>query len=276
MALPRLTPEQRQANLEKAAASRRERAEIKNRLKHSGASIVDVLQQGQENEVIGKMRVVDLLQSMPGPRQGPRPADDGAAQHLREPPGPRARRQPDRRARARVRVAGLTGDVDVAGRLTVLAGPDRGRQGHGRGDVREPPSRGLDLGLGDHPAAPARARCTAGTTGSSPTRSSTGWSPTTSCSSGRWCTSGARYGTPRRPVEEALAAGPARAAGDRPPGRPAGARADARGAVRVPQAAVLGGAGAPAGRPGHRDRGGADPPAGDRAARSWPPRRSST
>jgi transposase len=66
VALPRLTPEQRQANLEKATASRRERAEIKNRLKHSGASIVDVLQQGQNNEVIGKMRVVDLLQSMPG------------------------------------------------------------------------------------------------------------------------------------------------------------------------------------------------------------------
>ena len=66
MALPRLTPEQRQANLEKAAASRRERAEIKNRLKHSGASIVDVLKQGQENEVVGKMRVIDLLQSMPG------------------------------------------------------------------------------------------------------------------------------------------------------------------------------------------------------------------
>ena len=66
MALPRLTPEQRQANLEKAAASRRERAAIKNRLKHSGASIVDVLKEGQENEVVGKMRVVDLLCSMPG------------------------------------------------------------------------------------------------------------------------------------------------------------------------------------------------------------------
>ena len=66
MALPRLTPEQRAANLEKAAASRRERAEVKNRLKHSGASIADVLQEGQSNDVIGKMRVVDLLQSMPG------------------------------------------------------------------------------------------------------------------------------------------------------------------------------------------------------------------
>ncbi len=66
MALPRLTPEERQANLDKAAASRRERAAVKNRLKNSGASLSDVLQQGQTNEVIGKMRVLDLLQSMPG------------------------------------------------------------------------------------------------------------------------------------------------------------------------------------------------------------------
>lgn len=66
VALPPLTPEQRQAALEKAAAARRERAEVKNRLKNSGASISDVLAQGQTNEVIGKMKVVDLLQSVPG------------------------------------------------------------------------------------------------------------------------------------------------------------------------------------------------------------------
>ena len=66
MALPELTPEQRQAALDKAAASRRERAEVKNRLKNSGASIIDVIRQGQENEVVGKMRVIDLLQAMPG------------------------------------------------------------------------------------------------------------------------------------------------------------------------------------------------------------------
>ncbi len=66
MALPPLTPEQRLAALDKAAASRRERAEVKNRLKNSGASIVDVLHQGQTNEVIGKMKVIDLLQAMPG------------------------------------------------------------------------------------------------------------------------------------------------------------------------------------------------------------------
>lgn len=66
MALPPLTPEQRQAALDKAAASRRERAEVKNRLKNSGASILEVVHSGQDNDVIGKMRVVDLLQSLPG------------------------------------------------------------------------------------------------------------------------------------------------------------------------------------------------------------------
>ncbi|WP_300681770.1 integration host factor, actinobacterial type [Nocardioides sp.] len=66
MALPPLTPEQRQAALDKAAASRRERAEVKNRLKNSGASIIEVIEAGQVNEVIGKMKVVDLLQAMPG------------------------------------------------------------------------------------------------------------------------------------------------------------------------------------------------------------------
>ena len=72
MALPPLTPEQRQAALEKAAASRRERAEVKNRLKNSGASISDVLHEGHANEVIGKMRVVDLLARCPASaRSGP-------------------------------------------------------------------------------------------------------------------------------------------------------------------------------------------------------------
>ena len=66
MALPPLTPEQRQAALDKAAASRRERAAVKNRLKNSGASIIEVVREGQTNEVIGKMRVIDLLQAMPG------------------------------------------------------------------------------------------------------------------------------------------------------------------------------------------------------------------
>ena len=66
MALPPLTPEQRQAALDKAAASRRERAEVKNRLKHAGATLAEVIHEGQSNEVVGKMRVSELLQSIPG------------------------------------------------------------------------------------------------------------------------------------------------------------------------------------------------------------------
>jgi transposase len=66
VALPPLTPEQRTAALEKAAAARRERAVVKNRLKHSGASLTEVVKEGQTNDVIGKMKVSALLESMPG------------------------------------------------------------------------------------------------------------------------------------------------------------------------------------------------------------------
>jgi hypothetical protein len=64
--LPPLTPEQRAAALAKAAEARRERAEVKNRLKHSGASLSDVLKEGESNEIVGKMKVSALLESMPG------------------------------------------------------------------------------------------------------------------------------------------------------------------------------------------------------------------
>ncbi|HEY5032611.1 MAG TPA: integration host factor, actinobacterial type [Actinomycetes bacterium] len=66
MALPPLTPEQRADALAKAAAARRERAEVKNRLKHSGASLLAVVRDGHDNDVIGKMKVSALLESMPG------------------------------------------------------------------------------------------------------------------------------------------------------------------------------------------------------------------
>ena len=67
MPLPPLTPEAHKAALEKAAQARRERAEVKNRLKHSGASLGDVVTLGRDSsEVIGKMKVLDLLCSMPG------------------------------------------------------------------------------------------------------------------------------------------------------------------------------------------------------------------
>ena len=65
MALPPLTAEQRAANLEKAAAARRERAEVKNRLKYAGGSLEDVIKEGQDNKVLGRMKVSALLESLP-------------------------------------------------------------------------------------------------------------------------------------------------------------------------------------------------------------------
>ena len=99
MPVPELSAEQRRAALEKAAVVRRERAEVKNRLKNSGASLSEVLKEGQDNEVVGKMKVVDLLQSMPGlgKVRARKLMED---RDLRVAAGPRARSQPDRRARA--------------------------------------------------------------------------------------------------------------------------------------------------------------------------------
>ena len=64
MALPTLTPEQRTAALEKAAVARKVRAELKVRLKSSGTTLDDVL--ADEDEVVGKMKVVAVLEAMPG------------------------------------------------------------------------------------------------------------------------------------------------------------------------------------------------------------------
>lgn len=66
MPLPPLTPEQRTAALAKAAAARRARADLKVRLKSSDTSLPDVLAAGDADEAIGKMKVVDVLESLPG------------------------------------------------------------------------------------------------------------------------------------------------------------------------------------------------------------------
>ena len=66
MALPPLTPEQRAAALEKAAAARRARADLKARLKANGTSLADVLTSVDRDEAIGKMKVEALLEALPG------------------------------------------------------------------------------------------------------------------------------------------------------------------------------------------------------------------
>lgn len=64
--LPEQTPEARAAALQKASEARRARALVKHRLKFAGASITDVLLQGQGDDAIGRMKVSALLESMPG------------------------------------------------------------------------------------------------------------------------------------------------------------------------------------------------------------------
>jgi transposase len=65
VALPQLTDEQRAAALEKAAAARRARAELKDRLKRGGTNLKQVLKDAETNEVFGKMKVSALLEALP-------------------------------------------------------------------------------------------------------------------------------------------------------------------------------------------------------------------
>ena len=63
---PQLTPEQRSAALAKAAASRKRRAEVKNRIKNSEFTIDAVLELAQSDDAVAKMRVRELLEALSG------------------------------------------------------------------------------------------------------------------------------------------------------------------------------------------------------------------
>jgi hypothetical protein len=63
---PALSPAQRQAALEKAAAARRLRAELKEKLKAGSMTLKDLLDQSAKDEVVAKMKVVAVLESLPG------------------------------------------------------------------------------------------------------------------------------------------------------------------------------------------------------------------
>jgi signal recognition particle GTPase len=63
---PSLSPDQRQAALDKAAAARRQRAELKEKLKMGSITLRELLDQGERDDVVGKMKVVSVLESLPG------------------------------------------------------------------------------------------------------------------------------------------------------------------------------------------------------------------
>lgn len=62
---PSLTPEQRAENLAKAAKVRRERAELKDKLKMGLVSLPELLADASSSDVIGKMKLVSVLESLP-------------------------------------------------------------------------------------------------------------------------------------------------------------------------------------------------------------------
>ena len=66
MPLPTLTPEQRAAALAKAAEVRKARAELKEQLKAGKTTLPAVLDRAEHDDVVGKLKVSAVLQSLPG------------------------------------------------------------------------------------------------------------------------------------------------------------------------------------------------------------------
>ena len=62
---PSLSPEQRQAALQKAAAVRRQRAELKDRLKMGSITLQELLAQAESDDIVAKMKVLAVLESLP-------------------------------------------------------------------------------------------------------------------------------------------------------------------------------------------------------------------
>lgn len=66
MALPEMTPEQRAAALDKAAAARKARAGIRVRVKSGDVPLSELIEESPADEVVGRMKVFALLQAVPG------------------------------------------------------------------------------------------------------------------------------------------------------------------------------------------------------------------
>jgi hypothetical protein len=62
---PSLSPEERRAALDKAAAARRKRAEIKEQLKERRLTLAELFERSEHDDVLGKLKVVSMLESMP-------------------------------------------------------------------------------------------------------------------------------------------------------------------------------------------------------------------
>jgi hypothetical protein len=63
---PQLSPDQRAAALKKAGEVRAARAELKEKLKMGSVTLAEVLDKASSDDVIAKMKVQALLESLPG------------------------------------------------------------------------------------------------------------------------------------------------------------------------------------------------------------------
>ena len=205
MALPQLTEEQRAAALEKAAAARRTRAELKDRLKRGGTTIKEVLNQSDNDDVLGKMKVSALLEAMPGVGKVRAAADHGASRDRPEPPPARPGRPAAQGAAGRLRGEresdhGPRPRAAASSVRTTRAGDARCARPEGPADRPGRPLRRRQVQRGRGPARPrcpsstsacrpppatrGPVRSTAATTGSSATRVRRADRPRASCSSG--------------------------------------------------------------------------------------------
>ena len=165
---PALTAEQRQAALQKAAEARRQRAEVKAKLKAGLARSRRAVRPGHARRRAREAQGGERARVAPRRRQGAGAPDHGRARHQREPSAPRARPQPARRA--------ALPPQDRPQRLSLdrwqsccscIAGPS----GVGKGTVVAASCSSATRASGcrsrPRPAPPRPARSTASTTASS-------------------------------------------------------------------------------------------------------------
>ena len=188
------------------------------------------LEQAEADDVVAHAKVLDVLKASATGRGGPGQPGDGAAGHRPQSSAPRAGSAPGRGPGGGVRsvrpepparrdtcptifvtahrAAGFaTGPHGPGPRLTVVSGPTA----VGKGTVVAAAARrapgAVRLRVGHDPPGRGPGRSTVCTTTSSPTPSSTNWSPPTPCSSGRPCTAATATARRKAPVLAALAAG---------------------------------------------------------------------